>query len=113
MDVWRSDTFSDKSQVSALLIATTDHRAAERLTSGSLGDISWGSECQSTTVQMECATPPHVHTTSRYVTVSDRFSSALLLQATNTRAERPGYGAKPPMQSLKIIRVSFVPTHDL
>jgi len=41
LDVWRSGTFPEKQQVSALPIANTDHRTTERSTSDSLGDVSW------------------------------------------------------------------------
>jgi len=41
----------------------------------------------------ECATPPHVHPMSRYVTAHDQFYQAfscLVLQATNAGGERAG-----------------------
>jgi len=41
LDVWRSGTFLEKQQVSALPITNTDHRTTERSTSDSLGDVSW------------------------------------------------------------------------
>ena len=44
-----------------------NQRMTEQFTSGSLGDIS---------VQMECATPPHVHPTFKYITVRDEFYQA-------------------------------------
>ena len=49
-------------------------------------------------VFLECATPPHVHQTSRYVIACHQFtrpSLASVQQATNARVRRPGYEAKP------------------
>jgi len=45
----------------------------------------------------ECATPPHIHPTSRYVIACDQFYQAfptLVLQATNVGVGRPGYEAR-------------------
>ena len=41
LDVWRSGTYPEKSQASALPIANTDCRTTENSTSDSLGDVSW------------------------------------------------------------------------
>jgi len=41
LDVWRTGTFLEKQQGSALLIANTDHRTNEHSTSDSLGGVSW------------------------------------------------------------------------
>ena len=49
-----------------------------------------------TAVQMEYATPPHVHPTSRYVTACDDSYQAfptLVLQVTNAGVRRSGYKA--------------------
>ena len=57
-----------------------------------------GSESHFTAVQKECATPPHVHPTSRcmslHVISFTMPSSALVLQAANAGARRPGYQAR-------------------
>jgi len=76
LDVCRSGTFPEKSRVSVLLIATTDHAATERLTSDSLGDVSW---VQKAVLQLYRRNVPllhSVHPTHRYVTASDEFYQA-------------------------------------
>jgi len=53
-------------------ITSTDHETTEHLTSGSLGNI-FEFRSHFTAIQKECATPPHVHPTSRYITAHDQF----------------------------------------
>jgi len=67
MDMWRSGTFLEKPQASALPIANTDCRTTERSTSGSLGDISW---VQKAALQLYRRNVLLLHT-SRYVTPRD------------------------------------------
>ena len=49
-----------KKVTKALSITNIDHRMTKRLTSDSLGDVSWIQKATFTAVQKECATPPHV-----------------------------------------------------
>jgi len=45
----------------------------------------------------ECATPPHIHPTPRYIIACDQIYQAfpvLVLQVTNAGVRRPGYKAK-------------------
>ena len=51
-----SGTFPGKQQVSVLQITKMHHRTTERLTSDSLGNVSWTKKIA---LQKECATPPH------------------------------------------------------
>jgi len=80
----------EKQQVSALPIANTSNRMAERSTSDSLGDVSW---IQKAALQVMChsSTRPG---TSYHVTQFTRPSPALVLQVTNAGARRPGYEAR-------------------
>jgi len=81
--------FPEKSQVSVLPIATTDNAVIKGLTSGS--QVVWVTFLGSGKLPhnyIECATPPHVHPTSRYVTAPDH--PTLVLQVTNARVRRPG-----------------------
>jgi len=41
LDVWKSDTFPEKQQVSVLLIANTDSGTTEHSTSDSFGNVPW------------------------------------------------------------------------
>jgi len=89
--VWRSGTFPEKQQASALLIANTDHRMTERSTSDSLGDVSW---IQKAALQLYRRNVPLLHT-SRYVTACD---SVLPFPRISTASDkhwlrRPGYEA--------------------
>jgi len=72
VDIWRSDTFLEKPQVSALpigsqpWITTMEHGAGEWSISGSLGSFSGSVSCP-TAVQKTEATPPVVYQMSKYV----------------------------------------------
>ena len=94
LDVWRSGTFPGKQQVSQ---CTSDREHGPQNDWALDIRQSWwrflDSESRFTAVQKECATPPHVqvrHTTWLSFT---RPSLALILQATNAGARRPGYEA--------------------
>ena len=90
LDMWRSGTFLEKPQVSALVITNTDHRTTEHSISDSVGDLSW---VQKVPLQLYRRNLPNLHT-SRYVISSTRPSPMLVLQATNAGLRRPGYEAK-------------------
>ena len=90
LDVWRSGTFLEKSQVSALVITNTDHRTTEHSISDSVGNLSW---VQKVPLQLYRRNLPHLHT-SRYITSSTRPSPVLVLQVTTAEVRWPGYKAK-------------------
>jgi len=72
VDMRRSGTFPEKPQVSALPIITTDNEVTKGLTSGS--QVVWVTFLGSRKPPhsyTECATPPHVHPTPRYITAHD------------------------------------------
>ena len=75
--------------MSVLPIATTDQQGLSAGYQAVLATFL-GSESHFTAVRKECATPPHVHPTPRYVTAHDQFSPTLVLQVTNTGVRRPG-----------------------
>ena len=92
LDLWRSGTFPEKQQASALLIANKYHRMTERSTSDSFDNVSW---MQKATLQPYRRNVPLLHT-SRYVIARDQFYQAfptLVLQATNAGVRRPGHEA--------------------
>ena len=83
-----SSTFLEKPQVRVLLITTTDHAATKGLTSGS--QVVWVTFLGFRKLPysyIQCATPLHVHPTSRYVTVHGQLYPTLVLQATNAGGE--------------------------
>jgi len=89
LDVWRSGTFPEKQQGSALPIANMDHITNERSTSDSVSDVSW---IQKATLQLYRRNVPLLHT-SRYVIPRDSVLPGLPMQVTKAGARRPGYEA--------------------
>ena len=81
-------------------------RTTERLNSqyqAVLGQVSRVQKAAPTAVKKECATPPHTHPTSRYVTACDKFYQAFpapVLQVTNTGTRRSGYEANYTLNGL-------------
>ena len=80
-----------------LLITNMDHGTTDHSTSGSLGDF-FGSESCFNAVEEECATPPHVHPTSRYTIIRDQFYQAfpcLSIASDKHWSEKSCYKANP------------------
>ena len=67
LDVWRSGTFPEKQQASALPIANTNRRTTEHFTSDSFGNVSW---VQKAALQLYRRNVPLLHM-SRYITAHD------------------------------------------
>ena len=96
LDVWRSGTFLLYSCKAAFWIQETSLRLSDVERSVVLRSVfAIGSAFAYLLFFRECATPPHIlvrHTTWLSFT---RPSPALVLQATNAGARRPGYEAIP------------------
>jgi len=95
LDVWRSGTFLLYSCKAAFWIQEMSPRLSDVKCSVVLQSVfAIGSALAYLTFFQECATPPYVHVCH---TTWLRFtwpSPALVLQATNAGARRPGYEAK-------------------
>ena len=94
LDMWRSGTFLEKQQVSALPITNTDCRTTERLTSDSLGNVSWIQEAALQLYRRIVSLVQVHHCTWLSFT---RPSPALVLQATNAGVRRTGYEDNPTL----------------
>jgi len=91
--MWRSGTFPEK-QVSAISYELQSQTTQQL--SGQHWVVLGTFPGFFTAVQKQCATPPHTHPMSRYITAHDQLYQALpvlVLQATNAGVRRPGYEA--------------------
>ena len=81
-----------------------DHRITEHSTLDNLSDVSWVQKAALQLYRKKCATPPHIHLTSKYIVARDQFYHAFPCVSTASDkhwVRRPGCRGEETFVSCK------------